>query len=593
MSTAERQNKFKKARTVFGGITGIFLAVSLFMILVPSVLLSTASNYYTNELSSRLQESNYNIVKQKAITLDLIFDNITTQSSYLMQNHNLLRTLRLSDLEGGAEAGNQLEAQQIIRDFVYTQPHIYSITIRTANGMHFDSAFAESTMNDELLSDLAYEEFALDQGVITEANHKPLRVFSLYARLYDIRDFQTVLADLKINIRDDTLSAVYQDEYYGPGGNYHVVSPSGKVVSSSTSYYLGKEIDDVTQIESSYEEMFANGSGFKVINSLNSASLLTYHQLFSNNWFLVNTVNADVISSNYKAVRNATIVAVISSVFVSLFLIVYFLKAVLLPLQRMRSAMISLGEEDFGVQITTGGALEIRAIQESFNNMSLQLSTLINEVYLRKVKQREAELAALQSQINPHFLYNTLDTIYWQCRMDGSYTSAELVRNLSKLFRLSLNRGQEMTSVREEIELLHAYVYIEQVRHKNRIDFSISVEPGTENCKTVKSVLQPLVENAIKHGINQGTGQGEIRTYVYRRQNNLEFLVWDDGVGMDAAAMNQKLGKMDAGTAGYGVFNVHSRIRLHFGEAYGLHYESKEEAGTMVIVRQPFRSSDR
>ncbi|CAM4022223.1 histidine kinase [Cohnella lubricantis] len=214
-----------------------------------------------------------------------------------------------------------------------------------------------------------------------------------------------------------------------------------------------------------------------------------------------------------------------------------------------------------------------------------------NAVRASKLKQKAAELRVLEEQINPHFLYNTLDMIYWMSRMEKAFETSAMIGALSQLLRIGLNRGSRLTTVAKEVELIRHYLYIQQKRCEELIRFSLRAEPETLECRAVKMVLQPIVENAIVHGIERRGGDGRLDIHIFRDPANgdLVYRIWDDGAGADAGAVAKLLaGEIAEERQGIGLRNIHDRIRLQFGSAYGVDFASDSSSGTTVTVRQPF-----
>jgi len=243
--------------------------------------------------------------------------------------------------------------------------------------------------------------------------------------------------------------------------------------------------------------------------------------------------------------------------------------------------------ENFKAHITVSGNDEITQLGMSFNKMLMRLQELISEVYTAQINKKEAELKAFQAQINPHFLYNTLDTIYWMSRMEKAYETSELVQALSKLFRLSLNSGREITTVRDEVEHLRHYVVIQQKRYEDMIDFQISVEEETLDVHTVKLVLQPFVENAIVHGIEKKGDSGTIRVEIKRESDDLVFYIYDSGDGVNLEDIGRLLEQYGENNKGFAVKNINDRIQLYFGTQYGIEFMNRPD-GTVVKVVQPW-----
>jgi two-component system, sensor histidine kinase YesM len=214
-------------------------------------------------------------------------------------------------------------------------------------------------------------------------------------------------------------------------------------------------------------------------------------------------------------------------------------------------------------------------------------------VYREQQSKREAELKTLQEQIKPHFLYNTLDTIQWMAQEHGAQDIVKVVGALTSLFRIGLSRGKEMIRVSDEMEHVRSYLIIQKARYEDKFDFELCAEEETLSCMVLKLTLQPLVENAIYHGIKERRGHGSIRVESLRREGVLVLRVIDDGVGMAPAKLEEVRALLTAphphgeGFAGYGVHNVHERIQLSFGTRYGLRFESEPDRGTTVEILHP------
>lgn len=235
--------------------------------------------------------------------------------------------------------------------------------------------------------------------------------------------------------------------------------------------------------------------------------------------------------------------------------------------------------------VTVEGRDEIGQLQRQYNQMVRAVNSLIRRVKLVTNKKREAEFKALESQINPHFLYNTLENIKWMAIRHGAPEIVSIVESLSSLYRFTLNRGKEIVTVREEIASVEEYVAIQNLRFGNRIRAEFDLSPGVGDCRMTKMILQPLVENAIYHGIHAKEGRrGRIHVDAEAENAGILIHVADDGVGMSKDKLERIL-KTDS--AGYGVKNVHQRLQLYYGADYGLSYRSFPGRGTTVTVRVP------
>jgi two-component system sensor histidine kinase YesM len=370
----------------------------------------------------------------------------------------------------------------------------------------------------------------------------------------------------------------------GTKGDYFIIDENKTILSSLDKTLIGSKIDQKFKIIQNY----TGQSGY--FNSVISDHdfLVTYVNLSRPGWRLINLVPLDQLSNDTKVIQSITIVGILISLGLCLLLLVFFSLKFLSPLKQLRRYMKYIENENFDVSINVKGNDEIALLGKSFNKMSKKLNELINEVYAVQIKQKEAELKALQAQINPHFLYNTLDTIYWMCRMEKAFDSSNLVQALSKLFRLSLNSGNEFTTVRNEIDHLNNYIIIQEKRFEDLIKFKISVADEVLDCMVVKLVLQPLVENAIHHGIEKKGTEGRVEVSIFKEGDNVIYVIQDDGVGADEDELNSLLEKVENDNRGFGIKNVNDRIKLYFGNSYGIKFSSAYGTGTTVTVTQPF-----
>ena len=231
---------------------------------------------------------------------------------------------------------------------------------------------------------------------------------------------------------------------------------------------------------------------------------------------------------------------------------------------------------------------EIRTLSESFEQMVGRLNRQIRETTRNQESLRRAELALIQAQVNPHFLYNTMDTIIWLIEAEKTQEAVEMVSSLSSFFRHSLSRGQDVITLREEEEHVRSYLQIQQARYKDIMRYTINISPELEEAVIPKLTLQPLVENALYHGIKLKRGMGRI--YVIGRSEGEDSLlqVTDDGVGMPPERLAELSRAMEQGErVGFGLSTVHERVRLFFGAPYGLSISSKPGVGTTISVLIP------
>lgn len=311
-------------------------------------------------------------------------------------------------------------------------------------------------------------------------------------------------------------------------------------------------------------------------------------------WYLCTLVE------NEKLYQEASALSLsLSKVFVTMFgagiLGAFFISSqITRRITNLSVAMDHVQEGNFSTQLSVQGNDEIAELSHHFNSMLKDLRRLMNEVVETQKEKRKRELEILQAQINPHFIYNTLDTLQWKALEYGASDLSELILSLSSFFRVSLSKGKEMIPLREEIKHVRSYLDIQKARYKEILTYEIQVEESLDDVFLPKILLQPLVENAIYHGIKPKLAQGKISILAQLEGEDLLLTVQDNGVGMTEEQVKQLEEAFEGKRApvSYGLHNVHQRIRLTYGTPYGLHVESCLQDGTTVTIRLPMEKKE-
>jgi len=233
------------------------------------------------------------------------------------------------------------------------------------------------------------------------------------------------------------------------------------------------------------------------------------------------------------------------------------------------------------------GTTEIEALSQSYEHMVRKIQKLMKQVRQEEISLRKTELKALQAQINPHFLYNTLDAIGWLCEEERCQDAVEMVNALAKLFRISISKGHELIPIEKEVEHARSYLKIQNFRYKNQFSYEFQVEEDCLQYYCNKITLQPIIENAIYHGLDRMVDEGRILIRIYSEGEDVVFRVEDNGVGMSEEQCRSILHKEPGDNSGIGIKNVNDRIKIYFGKEYGLSIESELDEGTTVIIRMP------
>ncbi|HIZ48072.1 MAG TPA: histidine kinase [Candidatus Gemmiger excrementavium] len=258
------------------------------------------------------------------------------------------------------------------------------------------------------------------------------------------------------------------------------------------------------------------------------------------------------------------------------------------PLRGLASAMENFETDaDHFTYRPVGGTREVQELSDSFGHMVLRIQRLMTTVREEEINLRKTELKALQAQINPHFLYNTLDSIAWMCERGRNADAVQMVHALARLFRISISKGHELIPIAKEIEHAESYLQIQKYRYKNQFTYTFDVDPDCLDYYCNKITLQPIIENAINHGLDLLVDEGRIDVRVQHEGDDILFCVQDNGVGMSQEQIDVILRPEARDRGGIGIKNVNDRLQIYFGKNYGLHITSEPDVGTCVEIRMP------
>lgn len=285
--------------------------------------------------------------------------------------------------------------------------------------------------------------------------------------------------------------------------------------------------------------------------------------------------------------------AIIAGVLLVMILVQYAIdRSISVPINALAENLRRLSEGDFSARSKNQGANEIDVLSDSFNRMVRKLEVLMEQLQENTRTREQLELRLLQEQINPHFLYNTLELIVWLAESGDKETVIHVVQSLSNFFRVVLSQGRAVVSVAEELACIKSYLYIQQIRYSDILRYEVDADEDTLNLSILKLTLQPLVENALYHGIKTRRGGGVIRVSVCREGEGLRLTVADNGSGMEPEQLERLRTAVSGGktnATGFGLMNVQKRVQLEYGAAYGLEIDSAPGQGTTVTLHLPAR----
>lgn len=396
---------------------------------------------------------------------------------------------------------------------------------------------------------------------------------------------------LLIDMRYDSLEQLFDNISLGNGGYVYLMTSEGELIYHpkiqliDSGFATENHIAAVSYRDGNHEEIFQGKTRMVTVKSVGYTG-----------WKIIGVTPDAGITLNSIKTKLFVIFVLGFFLFILMLINAYISSRITNPIKELERSVGELEAGDLEAVVYTGGSYEIKHLGTSIQKMADQIKVLMDDIVREHESKRKSEFDTLQSQINPHFLYNTLDIIVWMIENERPGEAVKAVTALARFFRISLSRGKSIIMIRDELEHVRNYLMIQEMRYKNRFTYQIYAEEEVMECASLKLMLQPLVENSIYHGMEFMDGDGEIIIRAYKKDGELYLEVSDNGLGMNEMCVesllnpgmeieSQKNGASKG--SGIGIRNVNDRIKLYFGEAYGLLIQSEPDEGTIITIRLP------
>ena len=396
----------------------------------------------------------------------------------------------------------------------------------------------------------------------------------------------TEQAVLLIEMAYQGLEEVLDEVTLGNGGYIYLMDSNGDIIWHPKFELIASgRVKENNLVAAGYDD----GSREEVFNG--TRQTVVTKTVGYTGWKLVGVIKGTGISLNMLKTRLFIVLVILLIIFIVILINSYISFRVTNPIRELEKSVKELEEGNLDADIYMGGSYEVQHLGKSVQDMKFRIKGLMQDIVSEHEEKRKSEFDSLQAQINPHFLYNTLDIIVWQIENEKQSEAVHTVTALARFFRLSLGKGKNIVTVKDEIDHVKNYLMIQHMRFKNKFDYEFDIAEDVLELPSLKLMLQPLVENAIYHGMEFMDGDGMIMVKAWREEDELYLSVADNGLGMTEDKVETILtGKSASGNgrgSGIGVKNVNERIKLYFGEAYGLTIDSEPDEGTTVIIHLP------
>ncbi|WP_448904529.1 sensor histidine kinase [Eubacterium sp.] len=557
------------------------LSVLIIAIVIFGVIFSTLAStlFFSVSYKNSMFSSAYVTSKQSVAQAD------ETVSNYIFSIKSKLDNLCIET----DKCNDAASLQKLISTASRLEDDIYCVSVYDMQGNVLSNGNDTDENIKDGLTDLSFDKsvysnlkdgYAISQPhVNTLYQNKYPWVVTIAKKEYSNLFSQQVF--VAIDFKFSSIAKYIDKVSIGQRGYCYIVNSKGQIIYHPQQQMLFSGLKEENTFEISE---LSDGIHRKKDNIYNISSL------DSCNWKIVGVSFNDEIT---QAVKSQVVVGLIFALLFSAFMsaVIYFLlsRTVTRPVRRLVASMQKFEKqaETFEYKADMSNVAEFQTLSTSFEHMVLMIQSLVEKVHNEEIVLRKTELKALQAQINPHFLYNTLDSIQWMCEQDNSKDAVKMVGALAKLFRISISHGNEFIAISDELKHAESYLIIQSYRYKNQFTYSFDVDKSILDCMCNKITIQPFIENAIYHGLDRMVDEGEIKIIVERRGKDIAIIVKDNGLGMTEEQCKAVLQKGRSDSKGIGVKNVDDRLKIYFGEEYGITIDSELDVGTTVTIKIP------
>lgn len=499
----------------------------------------------------------------------------------------------------------KLKINGLMKSILERDSKITSVYFIEGNGqIYYATANTQKVLDEtalkKRLKQMNLEEPGLSVGVTHTDDYFPQsknQVITFSRPYRDVSEMKTlnrVMGRLYVDVDLSKLQIVLQEINQGNQGEFRLLDGSGVCIYSTVSEESGRILPE--------GEEWLSGMEGQQGNIRSRSDYRVYREIPGCGWKAVLQIPRQALMQNLDQTRRVVLFFVGGS-FVVLFLLYdYFLRGLRKPVDELKNGMRAIRKGDLTVRVSQEREDELGVLARGLNHMAEELELYIRRVYIAEIRQREAELDALKSQIKPHYLYNTLDVIRMMALEHEDQETAKMVESLSRQLKYLIGYNSDIVPLRREIDNIREYFVIMRVRYENRIHLELDISEEAAECGIIKLSLQPIVENAVRHGLRPKKEGGSVRIEAVRTGDELEITVMDDGVGMNEetlAALRESLEKdtvgerMEDGWHHVGLKNAYDRIQKNFGKDYGMEIISNEGVGTVVIYHLPLLNGDK
>lgn len=573
------------------------IIIAVLFILYPTIIIGYFGYVnYSKTIKEKAIVDYQNAVQQLTQSLSERMSKLNLYSIQLFYDRRIIDTNTLINTND-LDFINENSFQRYLQSLLFSKYELNEILIKYADsGKVFQAnrnfvATTDCYANMDKLNEIAIKGKGTPVWYVASKNGKIDGIY-LVKSIHDSLNVNKVVGLLAFQIDTQYFLEVFNNLIINSKQTLGLYSSDGQLIFINDSY----DVNSHKSIESFLNSNLDKGEG--EIKTKNDSIYMIYDTIKPANWKLVVGISRNALFKDIRKVAVFIIILCIATLPICIILINYLYSTMVRPLKILIKRMKEIENGNIGVIIESNRSDEFGYVFRTFNKMSENIKTLIDTVYKEQLVMKQSEINALQAQINPHFLYNTLEAINWKAKMHGDDEVSEMISAFSYIIEANLNRSNEkFIPIYKELEYIESYKFLIQKRFGKKIEFNLAVDDDTLNNILPKLLIQPIIENTIYHGLEMKKGGGTVKITIKKENNQLIITVADDGLGIEKnkllalieAMSDDKFSEVEnfLDNSKIGVINVHRRIRLLYGKEYGLKIESEEGKWTIVTIKVP------
>ncbi len=587
---SEYKNRFT-VLSLFKSVRSTMLFLfSLLIVMTMVIFLLISVNYTKRTVLENSTDYTYRLVRQVNRDIDSYINYMENISSMVIQGGDVQKYLFMEmPKEDKEEAYNRIITQ--FNTVVETREDISNIAVVTPERNYIIND-GKDTLNENVdLQDVEWYEKALEgEKSILTFSHVQHVIRNNYKWVVTLSKGIKNPATGKnggvffIDLNYKLLKDLCENNSLATNSYLFIMDESGRII-----YHPKQQLLYNGLMEERTDEVLGCSSGYFVTQEDGDGKLYTISVSEKTGWRVVGVADISELMRNRKDTEYIYMLTAAVLLCIAMTLATFFATAITRPINELKESMKEVEKGNFHTDVPIRSDSEIDSVGNSFNLMTARIRQLMQQNIYEQEEKRKSEMKALRSQINPHFLYNTLDSIIWMAEGGKNKEVVRMTSALAKLLRQSISNDNERIPLEKEINYAGSYLTIQKMRYKDKLEYEIEVEEEIKKEEVINLILQPLVENAIYHGIKYKGSKGLIRIVGYGEGDRIILKIIDNGIGMDEETLERIFDKSkeSEGKNGVGVYNVQTRIRLYYGAEYGLRFESVPEEGTTVTITIP------